>query len=64
MPRLSETIEKLETMIEDEVRFRTYIDEVDQIQKCGMTFERWKELSAQSSSQDPTTGLVYIPVSG
>lgn len=61
LPRLSETIETIETMIEDERRFGTYITEVDQIKKTGMTFQQWDELSLQSRSLSLTAELLYIP---
>jgi hypothetical protein len=48
-------------MIEDERRFSSYIAEVDQVNKSGMTFRQWDELSVQSSFADQATGLVYIP---
>jgi len=61
LPRLAETVEAIEMMIEDERRFRTYIAEVDQVNKSGMTFRQWDGLSLQSSFLEPTAGLMYIP---
>lgn len=62
LPRLPATLETVETMIEDQRRFETYIAEVAQVYKSGMTFQRWNELSV-GPSLHPTTELVYIPMS-
>ena len=60
LPRLAETIELIETMIEDECRFRAYIFEIEHIRKQGMSFRQWKELSATNGNGRSNSGLVYI----
>jgi hypothetical protein len=60
LPRLAEVIRVIETMIEDECRFRAYIFEIEHIRQQGISFHYWKELSASSVNSGSNTGLVYI----
>jgi len=60
--RLPETLEIIESMMEDCSRFEIYLAELQTIKASGMTFQEWRRLTPRDGASQPASDLLYITV--
>jgi hypothetical protein len=60
--RLPAIMDLIETMIEDEIRFVMYLEEIKAMRQLGMSFQEWRQLAPASTAQGNGSDLIYITV--
>jgi uncharacterized protein Yka (UPF0111/DUF47 family) len=61
--RLPATMDLIETLVENDNRLTMYEAEVDVINRSGMSFQEWQQLTPLPSPQENGGDLMYITIS-